>query len=42
MSKLITYLFEAICISFMFLVVIGIVYGVGSAIFEAILMGVER
>jgi hypothetical protein len=42
MSKLITYLFEAICISFMSLVIVGIVYGVGYAIFKAILMGVER
>ena len=42
MSKLITYFFETICIAMMFLFIVGVVWGVGSAILEAILMGVSR
>jgi len=42
MSKLITFIFEAICIFFMLLILTGIVWGIGSAILEAILMGVRK
>jgi hypothetical protein len=42
MSKLITFVFEAICIAMMFLFIVGIAWGGGSAILEAILMGVRK
>jgi hypothetical protein len=42
MTKFIIYFFEAICIFFLFLVVIGIAYGISAAMYEAILMVVKR
>jgi hypothetical protein len=42
MTKLFNFIFEAVCIFFMMLFLSGIVWGVGSAIVEVILMGVRR
>jgi hypothetical protein len=41
MTKLFNFIFEAICIFFMMLFLTGLVWGVGAAILEVILMGVR-
>jgi hypothetical protein len=42
MTKYLNYIFEAICNAFLFLVVIGIVYGCGQAIWEGVLMRIIK